>query len=467
VVDPARPYIFRSQTVTMRWPVLLLCCTGALAPGCTSPGKGMIALEGATLIDGSGGAPRRDALILVKDGVIKAIASVNEIKVPRGAEEINLAGKTIIPGLIDADARVERWALPRYLAWGVTAVRDMHAAGDSGYAIKKDVDLGSVLGPRVYTAGPTIDGMAATLPGASAVAGDEEARQAVDQRALAGADFVSVFTKITPELLRPIVDEASTLRLRVAARVGKVDALTAARLGVASLTQLSGIVEAAVPDATPYYRAHDLFYAGLTMEEEGWNALDSVTVARLARTLAETRVGIVPMLVEHETFARLDDPAMQRRLGMSDVPTDTTLRVRRVAELLQRTGWREADFAALRRARARQDQFVREFKAAGGLVATGTDASNPLLVPGASLHEELALLVAAGLTPLDAIAAATGRGAQVLGADSLGLLAPGRLADLVVLNRSPVEDITGTRDIAWVMVRGRMLKPDSLRGAWR
>jgi imidazolonepropionase-like amidohydrolase len=453
--------------VTLRRPGLLLCCVAALVPACTSPGKGMIALEGATLIDGSGGPPKTDALILVKDGIIKAVARVNEIKVPRGAEEINLIGKTIIPGLIDAHARVERWALPRYLAWGVTTVRDLHSPDDSGYAVKKDVDLGSVIGPRMFTAGPAIDGMAATLPGASAVAGDEEARQAVDQRALAGADLVSVYTKITPELLRPIVDEASTLRLRVAAHVGKIDALTAARLGVVSLEQLSGIVEAAVPDPAPYYRANDLFYAGLTLEGEGWSALDSVTVARLARTLAETRVGIVPALIEHETFAHLDDPALSRRLGMSDVPADPTLRVRGVAALLQRTGWRDADFAAFRLARARQDQFVREFKAAGGLVATGTDAANPLLVPGASLHEELALLVAAGFTPIDAITAATRHGAQLLGADSLGLLAPTKLADLVVLNRSPVEDVTATRDIAWVMVRGRMLKPDSLRTSWR
>lgn len=446
---------------------VFLCCAGAIAVACTSPGKGMIALEGATLIDGSGGPPKSDALILVKDGVIRAIARVNEIKVPRGAQEISLIGKTIMPGLIDADARLERWALTRYLAWGVTAVRDVHSTGDSGYAIKKDVDLGSIVGPRVFTAGPAIDGPPATLPGASAVAGEEEARQAVDQRALAGADFVSVYTKMTPELLRPIIDEASTLRIRVAARVGKVDALTAARLGVSSLEALSGIVEAAAPEPAPYYRAHDLFYAGLTMEERGWNTLDSVTVARLARTLAGTRVAIVPVLVEHETFARLDDPALQRRLGMSDVPSDTTLRVRRVAALLQRAGWRQADFEAFRRARAAQDQFVREFKAAGGLLAAGTDASNPLLVPGASLHEELALLVAAGLTPTEAITAATRHAAQLLGADSLGFLAPGKLADLVVLNRSPVEDITGTRDIAWVMARGRMLKPDSLRAAWR
>jgi amidohydrolase family protein len=427
----------------------------------------MIALEGATLIDGSGGPPKPDALILIKDGAIKAIAQVNEIKVPRGAQRIDLVGKTIIPGLIDAHAMVERWALPRYLAWGVTTVRDMHSPGDSGYALKKDIDLGSVIGPRMFTAGPVIDGMAATLPGATAVAEDEEARQAVDQRAVAGADFVAAYTKITPDLLRAIVDEAATLRLRVAIRPGKLDALSAARAGAATLEQLSGVVEAAASDPTPFVRANDLFFAGLTMEEASWGALDSAAVARVAGALAAAHVAIVPVLVEHDAFAHLDDPALLQRLGMADVPPDSANRVRAVAGLLQRAGWRAADLAAFRRGRSRQDQFVREFRAAGGLVAAGTDAANPLLAPGASLHEELALLVGAGLTPIDALTAATRHGAQVLAADSLGMLAPGKVADLVVLNRNPAEDITATRDIAWVMVRGRQIRPDSLRTEWR
>ena len=83
------------------------------------------------------------------------------------------------------------------------------------------------------------------------------------------------------------------------------------------------------------------------------------------------------------------------------------------------------------------------------------------------MHEELARLVAAGFTPIEAITAATRHVAQVLAADSIGMLAPGKVADLVVLNRSPAEDITATRDIAWVMVRGRLYKPDSLRTEWK
>ena len=449
-----------------RWRTALQLGAVALAAACTSPGKGMIALEGATLIDGAGGPPKSDALILIKDGKIKAVARVNEIKVPRGAERLNLLGKTIIPGLIDADAMVERWALPRYVAWGVTSVRDVHSPADSGFALKRDVDLGAIIGPRVYAAGSAIDGLSPTLPGSVGVAGDEEARQAVDQRAVAGADFVMVYTKMTPDLLRAIIDEASTLRLRVAGRVGKLDALSAARAGVATLENLSGVVASAT-DPAPFVRANDLFLPGLTLEETSWAGLDSATVDRTARALVATHVVIVPTLVAHDTYARFDDSTLASRLGMADVPSDPGNTVRDAAGWLQRTGWRAQQFAAFRRGRARQDQFVRAFKAAGGLVVAGTNAAGPLLVPGASLHEELALLVAAGFTPIEALTAATRHAGHLFAGDSIGVLVPGKVADLVVLNRSPVDDISATRDIAWVMVRGREIKPDSLRAEWK
>jgi imidazolonepropionase-like amidohydrolase len=150
---------------------------------------------------------------------------------------------------------------------------------------------------------------------------------------------------------------------------------------------------------------------------------------------------------------------------MEDVPAGVAS-VRDVPGLLRRSGWRAADFQAFRRSRAHQNQFVREFKRAGGLVAAGSDAANQLLAPGLSLHEELGLLVAAGLTPVEAITAATRKGAELLRADSLGELTSGKVADLVVLDANPATDIHASRRIAWVMVRGRIFHPDSLRKTW-
>ncbi|HET7791241.1 MAG TPA: amidohydrolase family protein, partial [Gemmatimonadales bacterium] len=303
---------------------LTACCALLLAAaGCKPPGQGVIALEGATLIDGSGGPPVTDALLLIKDGHLEAVARVNEVPVPRGAQRISLIGKTIIPGLIDAHAHAERWAMPRYLAWGVTTIRDLGGSeSDTLYALKNDVNLGAVLGPRMFTSGAMIDGVPPTYAAATGVATPDEARKAVDQRAVAGADYVKLYTKITPALLAPIMDEASTLRIPVAAHLGKTDALTAAKAGVVSIEHMSGVVEAAVKDPAPYFRAHDLFLAGWTKEEAGWGTLDSGAVARTAAAIAATHVAIVPTLVLHQTLAHLADTSLLSRPEMADVPAD-------------------------------------------------------------------------------------------------------------------------------------------------
>ncbi len=404
-----------------RIPLLLLCLAA-----CARGGSPAIVLEGATLIDGSGGEPVTDALVLVKDGHIAAVARVNELEPPRGAQVISLVGKTIIPGLIDAHAHAERWAVERYVAWGVTTVRDLGASGtDSSIALKNAVNLGSVLGPRMFTSGAMIDGVPPTYPTATGVRTPGEVRKAVDLRAVAGVDYLKIYTKLTPDLLPALMDEAATLRFPVAAHLGKIDALTAARAGVASLEHMAGVVEAAVPNPAFYVRAHDQFLRGWTVEEAGWAGLDSAAVARVARALAATRVAIVPTLVLHEMLARLDNPTLLSRPGMEDVPA-----------------------------------------AVAGVRAAGSDAANQLLVPGLSLHEEMSLLVAAGLTPLEAITAATRKGAELLRADSLGRIAPGKMADLVVLDANPAADIAASRRIAFVMIRGRLIRPDSLRRTW-
>jgi imidazolonepropionase-like amidohydrolase len=282
---------------------------------------------------------------------------------------------------------------------------------------------------------------------------------------VAGVDYLKVYTKITPALLRPLLDEAAKLRLPVAAHLGKTDALTAARAGVVSIEHMAGVVQAATGNPM-YASAHDNFLTGWTTEEKGWAGLDSSTVARTAYALAQTKVAIVPTLIVHDILSRLDNPILLTRPGMEDVPDDAAS-VRSVPSLLRRTGWNAGDFEAFRRSRRRQDQFVREFKRAGGAIAAGSDAANQLLIPGYSLHEEMSLLVGAGLTPLEAILAATRRGAQLLEADSLGLLTPGKVADLVVLNGNPMRNISATRNIAMVIFRGRVIQPDSLRATWK
>lgn len=443
---------------------VLALLAGLTMIACGKVEKDRVALVGGNIITGAGDPVQRDMVIVVHQGRIETVAPHEGFDIPRNAEEVDVTGLFILPGLIDGHGHVERWALPHYLAAGVTSVRDVHGAKDSILAIREEVSLGGLVAPRVFSAGAMLDGAPPTYPDATVITTATDARRAVDALAVAGVDYIKIYTRITPELLKPLIDEASTFNLKVTAHLGLMDALTAARLGVRSIEHLSGIPEAVSATPEKFYAEHRAsFFRGWNYFERSWATLDSAALTRVAVTLAEQRVALIPTLVLHETFSRLDDPVILTHPDLRTVP-DSVIARWNVPDLKARAGWTDADFAAFRASRPNQDLFLRAFRAAGGRIIAGTDASNQLIVPGWSLHTELELLVLAGLTPADAIATATFNTAQMLGADSLGLIAPGKLADLVLLKANPLADIRNTRSVVRVMVRGQLYLADSLAG---
>ena len=438
--------------------------------GCKPGGQDGVALVGATLIDGSGGPAVANAAIVVRGGRIESVGSRSDFQLPKKTREVDVSGRWIIPGLIDAHVHLApalSWAPPRFLAWGVTTVRDAHGGIASLATLKRRSSEGAPDGPRVYPAGAMIDGLPATYPDAIGVNNENEARKGVDRLVSAGADFIKVYTRIDPPLLRAIVDEARAFNLQVTAHLGMTDAVTAAKAGIASIEHLTGVPEAASPNASSLFSAHYRgFFPGWTAFERSWAGLDSAALARVASRLAEAKITLVPTLVLHETLSRLDEPGTIARSRRSQDVPEAQQKDWDVRGLIARTGWTEADFEAFRRSRANQDLFLRQFAAAGGRLAAGTDAANQMLVPGYSEHREMELLVRAGLTPREALRAATRNAAVLLGADSLGLLAPGKVADLVVLSKDPLVDIRNTRAITSVMARGYLLDADSIRATW-
>jgi imidazolonepropionase-like amidohydrolase len=318
----------------------------------------------------------------------------------------------------------------------------------------------------VYAAGAMIDGLPTTLSDAIGVNGEGDARKAVDRLVTAGADLVKVYTHIDLPLLRAIIDEAKAFNLSVTGHLGMTDAVTAAKAGLSSIEHMSGVAEAASKSRSSLIAAHYRgFYPGWTASERSWADLDSADLTRVAQRLAEARITVVPTLVLHETLSRLNEPGLLRDPALQDVPQEQQ-RQWDVRGMIGRAGWTESDFDAFRRSRPMQDLFLRAFADAGGRIATGTDASNQMLVPGYSEHREMELLVRAGLTPRDALRAATRNGAVLLGVDSLGLIAPGKVADLLVLSKDPLVDIRNTRAIQAVMARGHLLDADSIRASW-
>jgi len=438
----------------------LLAATFLLA-GCSAPVKDRIALVGVNVIDGTDGPALEDQVIIIRGTKIESIQPRAGFAIPKTAERIDLAGKWVIPGLIDAHVHVERWSLARFLAFGVTSVRDLHHQQDSILALFEETALGAIKSPRLYIAGAMIDAAPATWPDAAIVSDPDAARRAVDERAVANIPVVKVYSRITPALLRPIIDEATSFNLPVTAHLGLTDAVTAAQIGVKGIEHLTGIPEAVGP-AEPYYAAHRKgYFDGWNMFERAWSGLDSAKLAQVAVRLAEARVWMVPTLVLHETLGRLDDPAIVGGSDLAYVP-QAVKEGWNLPDLFLRAGWDPRAFAAFRAGRPTQDLFLREFRAAGGEIVAGTDAGAPMIIPGASLHEEMRLLVAAGLSPLDALRAATSRAAALLGADSLGVVAAGKVADLVVLDEDPREEIGNTRRISSVMLAGILMPHDSL-----
>jgi imidazolonepropionase-like amidohydrolase len=434
--------------------------------GCGTQAPTGVALVGATVWDGSDAPPRSDAVVVVRDGHVEAITSKAGFTLPRRTASVDVSGKWIIPGLIDAHAHVAPWALSRYLAYGVTTVRDMGGVLDTLLALRQRAGRGTEAGPRIFTAGAMIDGRPPTYADALPVDDPSAARKAVDRLSVAGADYLKVYTRIDAPLLKAILDEAGTFGLKVTGHLGLVDAVTAAHLGIRGIEHMSGVPEAASADPSALLSAHYRgFWPGWTAFERSWSGLDSAALNRVAGDIAGRKTFVIPTLVLHETFSRLDDTAVTQRKELRAVP-GAVQTAWDVPGMIARAGWSAADLAEFRRARANQDLFVRAFLRAGGVLAAGTDAANQALIPGFSEHEELELLVRAGLTPAEALAAATRNGAILLGADSLGRLAPGKVADLVVLGGDPLADIRNTRKVERVMVRGTLLAADSIRRSW-
>ena len=178
-----------------------------------------------------------------------------------------------------------------------------------------------------------------------------------------------------------------------------------------------------------------------------------------------TGAAIVPTLVLYETFAHLTDADYVSHLDLSGVP-ESVRDDWDVPDLVRRAQLSQSDFRVFRRSRPVQDLFVRLYQNHNGLIVAGSDTPNQLLAPGASLHDELALLVATGLSPRDALLTATRNAARLLGADSLGVLLPGNVADFVVLTGDPLADINNTRTMDRVVLKGVSYHPDEFRLEW-
>jgi imidazolonepropionase-like amidohydrolase len=389
-----------------------------------------LVLQGGTLIDGLGGPPREHASIFIAGERIVRVAS-GEVPVPPGAQVFDARGLTILPGLIDAHVHSGGTVKRRFLQFGVTTVRDLGTAPDDVLAARADERRGLLTGPRIVTAGPLIDGdppiWGREWRGSVAVTSVEQAREVAGGLINQGVDWLKVYRGLTPDLLGAVTEVAHQHGIPVAGDLRATDAATAVKLGVRSIEHATGIPFQSMP-------ADDR--------------------RKLIDLLIERGTYVDPTLVVTERASNL--PA----IGNADFPgldlvTERTRR--RWLDWRHDRRFRDADFGALQRRQAAKCDFVGDFHRAGGRIVAGSDTSNPFVIPGLSLHDELALLVSAGLTPLDAIQSATSVAAMMLGRSDLGAVEVGRLADLLIVAGNPAHNIEVTRNVRLVVKGGRIV----------
>lgn len=395
---------------------------------------------------------------------------------PRGsldgvtATRVDASGMTVMPGLIDAHIHIAREPEhdgPLYLSAGITSARDTGGSLERLADLRTRQRAGSWSGPRLLYAGPLIDGEPPVWPRAmtSVVTTEQEAVEAVDRHAAGGVDLLKVYSGVDVTLLRAIVARARRQSLPVTGDLSRTTASDAITAGIDGLEHASVIYGDVVP---PELRvAMTLFHEqGPAVWRREWNkglaAADphGPEARALARRMAQSGVMFDPTLVVLERLARLNDPAVTDAPEVA-LATEAQRGMWKERSLGRERAWGADDHANARSAFDTCIAFVGEAIAAGARILVGSDAPNPYVVPGWSLHRELELLVGAGLDPADALAKATSGNATALGLDDrLGTLAPGKLADIVVIAGDPTRDIRATRNVRHV-IQGGAVKEDA------
>ena len=434
---------------------VVVCCVFAALTACTPNQESKVkAIIGAVLIDGNGGPPITDSVVVVSGSRIRAAGLRANVPIPAGADKINGSGKFLIPGLIDlhvhlgtrggpgfypADYTRERVEknLNSYVYYGVTTVRSMGTERDAGFAVRKAERDGELLTARLFTAGR---GFTAPRGHPSQEVGEiarqtddpDDARRQVAELAAQQVDCIKIWVddlrgrapKIKPAVIDAILEEARKFNIPVTAHIDTLaDTEHLVNSGAAGFLHMVHDTEAIDPTFLAKLRALKLvFTPTLVREELGW------------------------LYSQHPE--RLDDPDVARTIEPSVVEA-----VRKGA-----------------RDRKPPEQWGRSLRntkrmaMAGVPIGVGSDGGSSIDFPGLMTHRELELLVEAGLSPLEVTTAATRNGALALRKlDELGTIEAGKRADLVLLNANPLENVGNFRKIDRIMLDGEWVNRANLK----
>lgn len=405
---------------------------------------GKFAIVGGLLVDGRGGEPIPDSAILIDGGKIIAVGNRSEVKIPKGFRVFDAKGKTVLPGLFDTHAHATQaeW-FPVSLAAGITTKRDAANELEFIVPLRDAIKSGKALGPRLLLAG-YIDGGEHPL-GKMRADTPEQAIALVRQYKNAGYEQIKIYQSLKPELVKTVADEAHKLRMTVTGHVPRgLNIYGAVENGFDQVNHVNFAARAMLPkNFKPQPGQRPNIDPESEAAKEGLEFLKTRGTI-IEPTLARSELNIH---VRNKPFASVEP-------GAAKMPYE-------LASLIETMG---VPPEAEAQARQTMDLMLRITKAlhrAGVPLIVGTD----LTVPGHSQFREMELLVKAGLTPTEAIQAATIVPACVFKLDKdLGTIEAGKLADIILVDGNPLENISDIRKVRFVVANGRMYDTAAL---WR
>ena len=458
------------KTLTLLFAILLCWLPSAQAQQPDQP----LAFIHVTVIDTVKGALTSDATVIVAHNRIVALGKTGRIRLPKDARIVDATGKFLIPGLWDMHFHTpfdeKQWReilLPLTLANGVTGVRHMFGI-ESVLKLRAEISSGKLLGPRMIVGSPVVDGPTPMWQGSISVSNEAAGREAVRSIKKSGYDFVKVYQFLPRGTYLAIADEAKKQNLPFAGHVPfSLSAAEASDAGQKTIEHLFGLILAcsaqeeslrpkladAAANVDQSFTAHTELF--IRNESEPLASYDQYKANTLFKRLAANGTYAVPSLVLHRALALgKEDPAFSNDPRLKYMPLN----------MRQLFVWVLRFFTEYRPVYEQMLLMTEAMHHAGVQMLAGTDTPNAYCFPGFSLHDELELFVKTGFTPLEALQTATLNPAKYLNlSSSFGTIEKGKVADMVLLDANPLENISNTRKIAGVVVNGRYLPRETLQ----
>src|SRR5271157_172283 len=435
---------------------------------------GPIYLTHVTLIDTVAGRELPDRTVVISGDRISEVTGSNRKKVPSDAQVLEGKGKYLIPGLWDMHVHAlfaERLdsMFPMFVANGVLGIRDMGTSMPLAdiERVRQEIASGSRLGPRFVAAGPLLDGRPKPLrPNFLAITTPEQGWATVDSLKADGSDFIKVYSWLSRDTFLAIAGEANKLKIPFAGHVPfSVPVLEASDAGMKSMEHLHGIVVSC--SAREDELRSEMLKGGANLPgddrlrlemHEAAASYDDRKAAPIFAHLAKNKTWQVPTLVVRVPYVQSFDTRITTDPRLKYIPPSAQQHWTEEAKS-------STDGAARAKTFEKQYRIVGVMQRAGVPILAGTDAAwyQPYTYAGFSLHDELALLVGAGLTPMESLQTATINPARFLGMEKdLGSIEEGKFADLVLLDADPLSDISNTQKIRTVILNGRVLDRKAL-----